>query len=136
MRRGGTVLMSRFWRTSLFILVGLGLGIGLGLAAGWLWWPVEYTDTEIADLTGAYQADYVLLVSDAYALTGDLAAARLRLGRLGAPDAAALVLARAQAALAKNAPVEQVSRLARLAAALGASSPEMAPYLDPSSTAP
>jgi hypothetical protein len=132
----GTAFMSRFWRTVLFALVGLGLGVGLGLAAGWLWWPVEYTDTEIADLTATHQADYVLLVSDAYALTGDLDAARLRLSRLGAPDAAALVLARAQAALAKNAPAERVSRLAHLAAALGATSPEMEPYLEPSSTAP
>ena len=123
MRRAGVVL--------LLTLVGLGLGAGLGLAIGWIWWPVEYTDTEIADLKGTYQADYVLMVGEAYALTGDLDQARERVGRLGVPDAATLVLAQAEAALTAGASRDEIGHLARLAAALGISSPALVPYLTP-----
>jgi hypothetical protein len=124
--------MRRVWTTALVTL----LALGLGLAVGWLWWPVEYYDTEIADLKKAHQADYVLMVSDAYALTGNLDAARERLGRLGVPDVAALVLSQVEATLAAGATAAEVGRLARLAAALGASSPTLAPYLTPVSHAP
>jgi hypothetical protein len=115
----------------LLSLIGFGAGVGLGLLVGWVLWPVEYYDTEIADLKEVYQVDYVLMVSDAYALTGDLDAARERLGRLGMPDVAALVLAHAESALAAGAPEAQVASLARLAAALGVTSPTLAPYLTP-----
>lgn len=128
--------MRRVWVIVLLTLLGLGLGIGLGLYVGWVQWPVEYYDTEIADLREAYRVDYVLMVSDAYAMTGDLDAVRERLSRLGALDGAALVLSHAEAALAVGAPETEVGRLARLAAALGASTPMLAPYLMPTPTAP
>ena len=128
MRRAGVVL--------LLTLLGLGLGAGLGLAVGWFWWPVEYTDTEITDLKEAHRADYVLMVSGAYVLTGDLDAARERLSLLGVPDVAVLVRSRAEAALAAGASGAEIGRLARLAAALGASSPMLVPYLTPVPGAP
>lgn len=124
--------MRRVWVIVLVVL----LGLSLGLTYAWLIEPVEYTDTEIADLKETYQADYVLMVSDAYALTGDLDAARERLGRLSAPDVAALVLSHAEAALTGGAAEAEVGRLARLAAALGASGPVLAPYLTPSPATP
>lgn len=127
--------MASMRRVGVIALVTL-LGLVLGLAIGWVWWPVEYYDTEIADLKETYQADYVAMVSDAYALTGDLDAARKYLSRLDAPDAAALVLSLAETTLAAGAPPAQVGRLARLAAALGASSPALAPYLTPPPHAP
>ncbi|MFZ5916266.1 MAG: hypothetical protein ACOYZ7_04995 [Chloroflexota bacterium] len=117
-------------------LLGLMLGITLGLAVGWLWWPVEYTDAVLTDLSAGYQADYVVMVGDAFALDGDLEAARLRLNRLGAPDLIQLVLARVEAALAVGGPEAQVRRLAQLAAALGASDAALGPYLNPLPAAP
>ena len=123
--------MKRSWVFALLSLAGLGLGIGLGLVAGWLWWPVEYTDTEIIDLEESFRADYVVMVSDTYALTGDLNAARERLNRLGAPDPAALVASRAEAAIAAGGAEDQIGNLARLAAALGASNPALRQYLAP-----
>ncbi len=123
-------------RRVLVVVFVVLIGLGLGLAVGWLWWPVEYYDTEIADLEKAHQAEYVWMVSDAYALTGNLDAARERLARFGAPDVAALVLSHAQAALASGASSAQVGRLARLAAALGASDPTLAPYLPPPPQSP
>jgi hypothetical protein len=103
---------------------------------GWLWWPVEYTDTEITDLKEAHRADYVLMVSDVYVLTGDLDAARERLSLLGVPNVAVLVRSRAEAALAAGASGAEIGRLARLAAALGASSSTLVPYLTPVPGAP
>ena len=121
--------MRRVRVIALLSLIGLGLGIGLGLLVGWILWPVEYYDTEIADLKEVHRADYVLMVSDAYALTGDLDAARERLSQLGVTDVAALVVFHAELALAAGAPEAEVGRLAQLAAALGATSPTLAPYL-------
>jgi hypothetical protein len=128
--------MRRVWVTIFMALLGLGLGIGLGLYVGWVQWPVEYYDTEITDLREAHQADYVLMVSDAYALTGDLDAARERLSRMDVPDVAALVLSHAEASLAGGAPEAEVGRLSRLAAALGAFSPALTPYLMPTPAVP
>jgi hypothetical protein len=115
----------------LLTLLGLVVGVGLGLAVGWLWWPVEYIDTETADLKEAYKTDYVLMVSDAYVLTGDLDAARERLGHLGGSDIPTLLRAQAEAALASGASRAEMSRLAQLAAAFGVSSPVLGPYLTP-----
>lgn len=128
--------MRRIWVMALVILLGLSVGLSLGLTYAWLIDPVEYTDTEIADLKEVHQTDYVLMVSDAYALTGDLDAARERLSRLGMPDMATLVLSHAQAALSAGVSEGQVGRLARLAAELGASDPILTPYLAPSPTVP
>lgn len=115
--------MRRVW---IVVLVAL-LGLSLGLTYAWLVNPVEYTDTEIADLKEAHRADYVSMVSDAYALTGNLNVARERLGRLGVPDVAALVLSCAESALTDGAAEAQVSRLTRLAEALRASGPAPVP---------
>lgn len=128
--------MRRIWVMALVILLGLSVGLSLGLTYAWLIDPVEYTDTEIADLKEVHQTDYVLMVSDAYALTGDLDAARERLNRLGVPDMATLVLSHAQAALSAGVSEGEVGRLARLAAELGASDPILTPYLTPSPTVP
>ena len=124
--------MRKIWIIALAIL----LGLTLGLTYGWLINPVAYTDTKIVDLKEAYQIDYVLMVSDAYALTGDLDAARERLSHLKVSDPASIVIFQAESALAAGADETQVSRLARLAAAMGASSPALSPYLTPAPTTP
>lgn len=123
-------------RKTLIIALVILLGLALGLTYGWLINPVAYTDTEIVDLKEAYQIDYVLMVSDAYALTGDLDAARERLSYLKVSDPASIVLFQAESALAAGTDEAQASRLARLAAALGASSPAISPYLTPTPAAP
>jgi hypothetical protein len=117
--------MRQIW---VIVLVFL-LGLSLGLVYAWRIIPVEYIDNEIADLKAPYQVDYVLMVSDAYALSGNLDAARERLSRLAVPDVAALVLS-------QGATETEIGHLARLAAALGASSPALSPYLTPTPTVP
>ena len=55
-------------------MAGVGIVVGLlaGLFVGWVLWPVQYTDTELADLKPAYQDEYILMVGAAYAASGDL----------------------------------------------------------------
>ena len=68
--------MRRTWRTwALTTMIGLAIGLGVGLVAGWVVWPVHYYNTEISDLKPASQDAFVVMVSEAYAQNGDLAAA-------------------------------------------------------------
>jgi len=124
--------MRQIWVIALVFL----LGLSLGLVYAWRIKPVEYTDNEFADLKPTYQAEYVLMVSDAYALSGNLDAARERLSRLAVPDVATLVLSYAESALTQGATEIEIDHLAHLAAALGASSPALSPYLTPTPTVP
>ena len=78
----------RVWLTILLAIVGLAGGVGLGLWYGWEIDPVEWTDTGIAHLHPAYQEEYILMVSEAYALDGDLGIARARIALLELPDPA------------------------------------------------
>jgi len=64
-------------------LLSLVAGIALGLLITWVLWPVEFTNADPADLRQSLKDDYVRMVSTAYALDGDLAAAERRLALLG-----------------------------------------------------
>jgi hypothetical protein len=86
--------MGRWVRFILAIL----LGIGLGVAYGWLISPVQYVDTSPDTLRIDYQADYVLMVAEAYQHEQDLPVAVRRLALLGNP-----------------APADQVSQAIRFA---------------------
>lgn len=65
------------------LLAVLLLGFTLGLLYGWLIQPVHYVDTAPASLRADYQADYVLMVAQAYASGQDLQTAQVRLASLG-----------------------------------------------------
>jgi hypothetical protein len=120
--------------------------MGLGLWYGWVLDPVEYRDTDLSHLAPVYRDEYVLMVSETYALDRDLDAARARLALLGtagggsglggASDASALVADRAQAAIARGASQLDIQALTRLAAALGAERDELTPTLDGRDVAP
>jgi hypothetical protein len=71
--------MSRWLR--FFIVVAIGFGIGL--LYGWVIEPVEYVDTSPETLRADYQADYVLMVAEAYQTEQDIKAAVERLAFLG-----------------------------------------------------
>jgi hypothetical protein len=82
--------MRRTWRTGILaLLIGLVVGAGIGLATGWWAWPVRFTDAEVSDLRPVDQDTFVVLVSDAYAQNGDLAAAQDAVSRLALPDTTA-----------------------------------------------
>jgi len=73
------------------VLIGIAfaLGILLGLLLGWHAWPVNWVDTDPADLRAEHQRDYVAMVADSWTVTGDLETARERLQGLVPEDAEA-----------------------------------------------
>jgi hypothetical protein len=113
------------------IIFGLGLATGLGLSLylGLVLSPVEYVDTHPASLHQAYKDDYILMIAAVYARDEDIAAARDVLAALGFEDAGRAVAEAAQRFIAARQPEADLRRLARLAAAFEAVTPEMQPYL-------
>ena len=126
----------RTWPLIVVALVSLLGGIGLGLWYGWVVDPVEYKGTDIAYLAGIYRDEYILMVSEAYALDGNLGAARARMALLSLPDPANAVADAAEAAMARGVPRMDVQALARLATAMGAQRDSFRPYLVPADKVP
>jgi hypothetical protein len=115
-------------RTLIVILLGLAVGVGIGLATGWSL-PVNSPQTAPSALSAEWQSDWVLMTAQMYHLDGDLPAAKQRLAPLGQVDPGALVAQRGEQAIAEGLPPRYIGTLARLAAALGARTPTLAPYL-------
>jgi hypothetical protein len=121
----------RRWHIIFLAVIGLLGGTGLGLWIGWDVAPVEYVDTDITYLHPVYKEDYLLMVSEAYALDGDLDAARARVALLSLSDPANAIADLGERAVARNAPASHIRALARLAAALGAQREVLRPYTFP-----
>jgi hypothetical protein len=117
----------------LLTCIGLAAGIGLGLLYSWEIAPVEYTDTDIRFLHPAYKADFILMISKAYALDKDLDTARARMALLGLDNPASAVADLAEQEIAQDAPPPQIRVLAQLASDMGADRDSFQPYL-PSDT--
>lgn len=111
-------------------LAGLAVGIALGLLVGWVLWPVRYTNTAPAQLRQDYRTEYVLMVAAAYEVEGDLEAAQARLTLLDPEQPARPVRELAETLIAEGGRETDIRMLVRLAAAMGATTPAMAPYLE------
>lgn len=117
------------------------LGLALSLTYAWLINPVEYYDTDPADLRADLREDYLLLVALSYRLNGDLVRAQNRLatlGETGSPEVAAALADRLYGAGGK---AEAVRALALLAYDLGIQSqaavahlPTATPTVTPTAT--
>lgn len=117
-------------RRLLPLLIGLALGIGAGLFVGWYAWPVTYTGAPASTLSNGWKNEAIWLAAQAYAYDGDLEGASGRLAPVfPAVDLGPIVLNRAIQAIDEGYPPAEVARLARLAAAYGARSPQTDPYL-------
>jgi len=101
------------------LLIGLLLGVVGGLTYAWAIDPVEFVGSSPAALHSDVQADYLTLIASAYAATGDLPRAQVRLGLFPGPDAAETLGALAQARLASGRPASEAQALALLAGDLG-----------------
>jgi hypothetical protein len=119
----------RRWITALLAVVGLVGGVGLGLWYGWMVAPVEWTDTDLVHLHPYYKDEFVLMVSTAYALDGDLGTARARIAMLALPDPANAVADLTERYIDQSAPAAQIRALAQLADAMGAARETFGPYL-------
>jgi hypothetical protein len=118
-------------RKIIFILIALAAGVGLGLLIGWYVWPVTYTESAPARMRQDWKDEAIWMAAQAFAYDRDLEAAQARLRPLGANDPGALVLERAEKAIAQNLSTRYITSLVRLAAALGARSERTDPYLAP-----
>ena len=65
------------------------LGFALGLLLSWQIWPVEFSNASPANLTQAYQTDYVCMLVDSFNASQDQELARMRLDALREGNAAA-----------------------------------------------
>ena len=118
-------------RKIVFGLLALALGLGAGALIGWYVWPVTTPQAQPDQLRQDWKNEAIWMAAQAYAYDHDLEAALSRLSPLGHADIGALVHSQAEAALDQNWPPTQIAYLARLAAALGARSPRLDPYLTP-----
>jgi hypothetical protein len=89
------IIRNLLQNTRTALIVGAVLGLILGLIIGWGIWPVSYTSTTPELLREDLQDDYLRMVVDSFARTGDLDAAVRRYDNLG--KAAGPTLARLQA---------------------------------------
>lgn len=117
-------------RLAPFVLGGVAAGAVLGLLVGWVVWPVRYTNTSPTQLRQDYRNDYVLMVAAAYQTDRDPGAARERLVRLDPEEPARPVVELAEQLIAAGGGAGDIGMLVRLADALDAATPPMAPYLE------
>jgi hypothetical protein len=123
-----TFTMIRWLRNIALILLGLAVGAGVGLLLGWVVWPTEYTDATPIILQDAYRQDYLRMIAAAYGADDDLATAETRLNSLG-PNGRDDLFALMLDTILRDGDEAEIRQQVQLAAALGYTSPAMAPYL-------
>jgi hypothetical protein len=111
------------------LLAGTVVGLLFGVFVGWVIWPVQYKDTELVDLKPAHKDDYVIMVSAAYALDGDLEQVEARLAKLGVDDVGQVVADLANRYMSIGASLVDIRSLVQLADALGSSDKAMLDYI-------
>ena len=114
---------------AVLVVLGLTAGAILGLLFGWVIMPVNYVDTELADLSPEAKEEYILLVATAYYYDGDLERARNRLAELDLPNPGQSVSVLCEACIAEGRSEEDIRAMATLADGLGVASPQMVAYL-------
>ena len=101
------------------IFLGLVLGLGGALYYAWIINPVVLIDASPARFSPEYKAEYILLVSQSFAVNGDLAQAEQRLTALGEINAAQTVANLLERFVRERRPSAQITSLAALAQKLG-----------------
>jgi hypothetical protein len=65
------------------LLIGLAVGLAVGLYFGWVISPVQYVESQMANLSRRYKDEYTVMVAAAYQVDGDITEAIRRLQPLG-----------------------------------------------------
>ena len=109
---------------------GVIFGLAVGFAIGWWLWPVQYTNTAPIVLRQDYHDDYIVMIATSHEVDKDLEQAQRRLRLLDPQEPAAPVVELSEKLVQVKGSTEDIARLARLAQALGALTPTLAPYLE------
>ena len=123
------LVMSDYKILVIALLAGTVVGLLFGALVGWVIWPVQYTDTDPVDLRPEHKDDYVIMVSAAYALDGDLEEAEARLAELEVDDVSQVVADLASRYISIGAALVDIRNLVQLADALGSSDRAMLDYI-------
>lgn len=105
------------------LLLALLVGIGMGVYYSWVVSPVQYVDTTPDSLRANFKDHLRAVFAGAYASTGNLERARIRLGLLKDPDLLKALDAQAQRMVASGDPYGRVEQIAQLAVDLRAGAP-------------
>lgn len=108
-----------------YVLLGLLLGLAGGLLYSWVLSPVVYTDASPSRLNDTYTDEYLFLVSQSYALTGDWAQAQERVAALQLDNAPQRVASLFEQSLREGRPAPHVRNLAFFTQRLGGQSPAL-----------
>jgi hypothetical protein len=100
------------------IVLALFAGLGMGLVYAWMIAPLGNTNTDPSRLRADFKDQYRSAIAAAYASTGSLPRAEVRLSLLGDPDPLAALSAQAQRMLANGEMPQQIDQVAALAQAL------------------
>lgn len=103
-----------------WILLGLVLGLAAGLWYAWMIDPVTFVEVSPARFNEQYQDDYILLVSQSYAVNGDWLRAEQRLAALDDPAISQTVANLLEQSVREQKPAGAIRNLAILARQLGA----------------
>jgi hypothetical protein len=120
--------MSR--RLARALVLGILIGLGAGLYYGWIVRPNRQISGELSALRQDYKNDYILMVAEAYSVGRDLEQAQARLAALGLGQPGPEVAALAERLIVAGGDSADIRRVAALAAALGHTTPAIAPYLE------
>lgn len=112
----------------LIAIIGIIAGFLVGLWAGSQFLP-RLQPTQLSDLSGDQQDQYVSLVALGYNATGDFDNAVEQLNHLNAPNLELLVSGVLERAAGQGRPPQQLAALAQLALKLGAPQAALARYL-------
>ena len=75
--------MAQRTRRWVFFSIAILMGLAVGVLIGYVFIPVQYTDTGPQTLRSDYKTDFVLMVSELFQQEGDAAMAVARLAYLG-----------------------------------------------------
>jgi hypothetical protein len=106
----------------------MAMGLALGFAIGRWLWPAKYTNTAPSVLRQDYYDDYLMMIAVAYEMEGNLEQAQTRLISLAPEEPVAPVIELAERLVETGGDPVEITRLARLAQALGTITPALAPY--------
>lgn len=109
---------SRISPTSL-LLMGLIIGLGLGLYYAWIVDPVIFVDASPARLSESYREEYLYLVSQSFAASGNWPQAQARLDALDDPNLPETLNALLEKYLRTQQPSQVIKNMAELAQQAG-----------------